>query len=67
MENANRPPEQTEHMRDRGTENGQALVEYSLIIVLIVIGCLTVLYTFQDSVINGLWGATRTIVAAMGG
>jgi hypothetical protein len=26
-----------------------------------------VLYTFQDSVINGLWGTTRTLVTTMTG
>jgi Flp pilus assembly pilin Flp len=40
---------------ETGTASGQALVEYSLILVLVVVACLTVLFVFQDAVINGIW------------
>lgn len=66
MEDATQPPDEM-LAGERQVESGQALVEYSLIILLVVIAALTTMYTFQDAVINGLWGATSTLVDRMGG
>lgn len=51
--------------RDRQAAEGQALVEYTLIFVLIIVAVLATLAIFQDAVINGLWGATDAIVEAL--
>ncbi len=42
-------------------EEGQALVEYSLIIALVVIACILVMTQLGDIVENGLWGLTSTL------
>lgn len=66
MEDATRPPDDA-FDDEQLAESGQALVEYSLIILLVVIACLVTLYAFQDAVVNGLWGATSALVSGMGG
>jgi len=52
-----------------GTASGQALVEYTLILVLVVVACFAVLYGLQDAVINGLWHSAERLseVMASGG
>jgi hypothetical protein len=66
MEDATRPPDDAVDDKLQA-QSGQALVEYSLIILLVIIASLTALYAFQDAVVNGLWGATQTLFAGMGG
>ena len=46
--------------------DGQALVEYSLIIVLVIIACLTIVATTGDVIRDELWGMTR-LLPFMGG
>jgi Flp pilus assembly pilin Flp len=54
-------------LEERHAEEGQTLVEYTMIIVLVIIATLATLAIFQDAVIHGLWGATSPIVRALGG
>jgi hypothetical protein len=42
-----------------GSVEGQALVEYSLILVLVVITCIVVVTQVGDIVENDLWGLTQ--------
>jgi Flp pilus assembly pilin Flp len=41
--------------------DGQALVEYSLIFVLIIVVCITVMTTMGDTVRDELWGMTSRL------
>jgi Flp pilus assembly pilin Flp len=41
--------------------DGQAMVEYALLFVLIVIACLAVMTALGDVVVNGLWGVISSM------
>jgi Flp pilus assembly pilin Flp len=49
------------HLRDQGKE-GQGLVEYALILLLICIACLVAITALGDTIVENLWSLVQDVL-----